>query len=446
MRKKLSIAAIVTGVLLLTACAAGNGQSQSAGNARGSGGQEEAQSGEQNEASSESSEEMQGKMPGEEAELKGELTILSWFPNAEFTWEAVIEAFTKEHPGVTITVDCPKEQEMYFENYATKIMSGEGYDIVQEADFASSQKGWDELGLFADLYEFMESDENFHKEDYFSCIYEPMETDGKLYSFLRNAAPVYIRMNKRLLEQAGVEYDKETINFDELYEIYEKVREKCGEKIYLTEDAYYDPLSAYEENYYIQNNLLDTDEYEEYLRKNHAMCYETEKRNVYSEFGQGIAGDVLCRVLGINLQSADLVNDIFNGTEDFTPAISYVSMHGERYLASTNSLSISSFSENKALAWEFLKFVVGNYNVDYRDAGFLPPNKERTTAKCEGVEPEIREKLFQDIEAINAACSVNINLSRNLEVILEDYYINNTLTAKECRKQMADRVYLYMNE
>ncbi len=46
MRKKLSIAAIVTGVLLLTACAAGNGQSQSAGNARGSGGQEEAQSGE----------------------------------------------------------------------------------------------------------------------------------------------------------------------------------------------------------------------------------------------------------------------------------------------------------------------------------------------------------------------------------------------------------------
>ena len=62
------------------------------------------------------------------------------------------------------------------------------------------------------------------------------------------------------------------------------------------------------------------------------------------------------------------------------------------------------------------------------------------------MEPEIREKLFQDIEAINAACSVNINLSRNLEVILEDYYINNTLTAEECRKQMADRVYLYMNE
>ena len=85
MRKKLSIAAIVTGVLLLTACAAGNGQS--AGNARGSGGQEEAQSGEQNEASSESSEEM----PGEEAELKGELTILSWSPNAELTWEETIK-------------------------------------------------------------------------------------------------------------------------------------------------------------------------------------------------------------------------------------------------------------------------------------------------------------------------------------------------------------------
>lgn len=430
MRKKSSIAAIVTGVLLLTACAAGNGQSQSAGNAHGSGGQEEAQSGEQNEASGETSKEMQG-----------ELTILSWSPNAELTWEETIKAFTKEHPGVTITVDCPKEQEMYFENYATKIMSGEGYDIVQEADFASSQKGWDELGLFADLYEFMESDENFHKEDYFSSIYEPMETDGKLYSFLCYVSPVYIRMNRQLLEQAGVEYDKETINFDELYEIYEKVREKCGEKIYLTEDAYYDPLSAYEENYYIQNNLLDTDEYEEYLRMNHEICYETEKREVWSEYGQGIADDVLCRVFSVSLQNTSLVNDIFNGTEDFAPAVPYVSNHGERYFFGTNSLSISSFSENKALAWEFVKFYMAN-----RDTGLISPDKENATAKCAGVEPEIREKLFQDIEAINAACPVNINLSRNLEVILEDYYINNTLTAKECRKQMADRVYLYMNE
>lgn len=41
----------------------------------------------------------------EPEELTGELTILSWFPFNN--WEYVIEGFTKEHPGVTVTVDMP---------------------------------------------------------------------------------------------------------------------------------------------------------------------------------------------------------------------------------------------------------------------------------------------------------------------------------------------------
>lgn len=438
MWKKLLMAAGLTAVLFLTACAVGNEKS----------GEESLQENEaQDEARKEAGSGEQKGHPGEApAELEGELTILSWDPRAEFSWEAIIEGFTKEHPKVTVTVDCPEEMDIYLRSYATKIMSGKGYDIVQEADFASAQKGWEETGLFVDLYEFMDSDEDFHREDYFSSIYEPMETDGKLFRFLRNVSPVYIRMNKRLLEQAGVEYTEETISFDELYEIYEKVREKCGEKIVLTEEGNYEPLGVYEGSYYTRNNLLDTDEYEEYLRMNHEMYYEAEDRTVYGETGQGIAEDALCRILGVNSNCISLVNEIFKGTEDFTPAILYVSTHGEHYFRSTNSLSISSSSENRELAWEFLKYVVGNYDVDYRDAGFLPPNKERTMALCGGLEPEVRERLFRDIEAVNTAQVMNLDLEYNLDSVREDYYLNNTLTAEECRKELASRVYLYMNE
>lgn len=255
-----------------------------------------------------------------------------------------------------------------------------------------------------------------------------------------------MRHRRKRGKKPGVEYTEETISFDELYEIYEKVREKCGEKIVLTEEGNYEPLGVYEGSYYTRNNLLDTDEYEEYLRMNHEMYYEAENRNVYSEYGQGIAEDALCRILGVNSNTMSLVNDIIKGTEDFTPAILYVSTHGEYYLRSTNSLSISSSSENKELAWEFLKYVVGNYDVDYRDAGFLPPNKERTMALCGGLEPEVRERLFRDIEAVNTAQVMNLDLEYNLDSVREDYYLNNTLTAEECRKELASRVYLYMNE
>lgn len=54
--------------------------------------------------------------------------------------------------------------------------------------------------------------------------------------------------------------------------------------------------------------------------------------------------------------------------------------------------------------------------------------------------------LFRDIEAINTYKYADSNLSYNLGSVYEDYFINNTITAEECCKELAGRVYLYMNE
>lgn len=382
----------------------------------------------------------------EPEELTGELTILSWLPFS--CWEYVIEGFTQEHPGVTVTVETNEQEKVasavYMEKYTTRIMTGEGFDIV-ESELVNMEK-CAEQGLFADLYELMDADGDFSREDYFSCIFEVAEVDGKLPAFVYNVKPVYIHLNKKLLEGAGLEYTKDTISFTELYELYEKVRESAGERILLTDMGYgYEGMSDYENGYFIRNNLMDSEEYEEYLKMRHKLYYLPEKRPDWHDGTMKIGDDVLCCLSNLRLPG-DHADEMFEGTEDMTGAILYESMHGERYPVSAGTLSISSFSDNKKLAWEFIKYAFSDRDTSHNYSSIISPNKGKVEKVCEGIAPENKEKLFRDIEAINAFKFTDSNLYYNLESVYEDYFVNNTITAEECCKELASRVYLYMNE
>lgn len=257
----------------------------------------------------------------EPTELTGELTILSY--THWNMWASIIHEFMEEHPGVTITVDQPSEEEEqtadFYKKYMVRIMNGEGIDIVM-TDFVSMEKYGADMGLFVDLYEYMDNDEGFDREDYFSCIFKPAETDGKLFRLIRSVQPVYIRLNKELLRQAGMEYTGEKISFEELYQIYSQVCERVEGNIYLADYGSYDPLGRYENGYFIRHNMFDSDEYKEYLCMNHELYYTLEARPEWTEYGQGIEEDVLCRVIaGLPLQeNASVVNGLFEETEDMT--------------------------------------------------------------------------------------------------------------------------------
>ena len=382
----------------------------------------------------------------EPEELTGELTILSWLPFS--CWEYVIEGFTQEHPGVTVTVETNEQEKVasavYMEKYTTRIMTGKGFDIV-ESELVNMEK-CAEQGLFADLYELMDADGDFSREDYFSCIFEVAEVDGKLPAFIYNVKPVYIHLNKKLLEGAGLEYTKDTISFTELYELYEKVRESAGDRILLTDMGYgYEGMSDYENGYFIRNNLMDSEEYEEYLKMRHELYYLPEKRPDWHDGTMKIGDDVLCCLSNLRLPG-DHADEMFEGTEGMTGAILYESMHGERYPVSAGTLSISSFSDNKKLAWEFIKYAFSDRDTSHNYSSIISPNKGKVEKVCEGIAPENKEKLFRDIEAINAFKFIDSNLYNNLESVYEDYFVNNTITAEECCKELASRVYLYMNE
>lgn len=67
----------------------------------------------------------------------------------------------------------------------TDLTAGELPDIIQITD-ALPYESLASKKLFADLYEFMDSDESFDRSKYFENIFEACETDGKLYTLIPN--------------------------------------------------------------------------------------------------------------------------------------------------------------------------------------------------------------------------------------------------------------------
>ena len=101
-----------------------------------------------------------------------------------------VAQYNNEHPDDKITI------KQYYDKYAvdasetdalnrlnSDLMDGTAGDIVclDGISFAGGGKALLEKGVFVDLYELMDNDPEFHKEEYFTDVWRANETDGKLY-------------------------------------------------------------------------------------------------------------------------------------------------------------------------------------------------------------------------------------------------------------------------
>ncbi len=101
-----------------------------------------------------------------------------------------VSTYNQQNPDNKVTI---KE---YYDKYAvdaseadalnrlnSDLMDGTAGDIVclNGISFAGGEKALLDKGLFVDLYELMDNDPDFHKEDYFTDIWRVNETNGKLY-------------------------------------------------------------------------------------------------------------------------------------------------------------------------------------------------------------------------------------------------------------------------
>ena len=395
--------------------------------------------------------------------LSGELVVSELWDMGVFN--GFIEKFMEKYPDVTVRTEALSDQDSYYGSdmesmleIKTKIMTGECGDIVCTEVLDSRQCG--EQGLFEDLYEWMEADPDFRREDYFSSMFKAFETDGRLYQFTLQAIPAYFKLNRKFLDDAGAEHTGDTISFWEMADLYDQVQAVEENPVYLTNLAWAaamgtcDMLGGLEMGYFVENNAFHTSEYMEYLMRNHKMTSSLELR---------YASDPLKRAEGSELPHDDdlsvLVaslypmsdyekwNQLFQEGTEVTKAFRYEGLHGERPLISYLSLSISSFSKNKELAWEFLKFIMSEEDCGTSDyPTYIPMNKKKAMRVCADISTEVRERLFSDLEEGDTTYYANEEVIRSLAPIYHDYYIYNIIDEEECVRQLEERVYLYLHE
>ena len=122
----------------------------------------------------------------DESGLSGTLVISIPLPSLPL--EQWADRFMDAHPGVKIVIDCqepdllsmsPDWSKKYIERTVVSLTSGDAADII-DLDMTPIYR-YANSGYFEDFYAYMENDPDIQMENYYTNIFEALETaDGQL--------------------------------------------------------------------------------------------------------------------------------------------------------------------------------------------------------------------------------------------------------------------------
>ncbi len=417
-------------------------------------------------------------------DLEGSLTIKTYWDE---NMDVYIQDFTVLHPNVSIELVSPgKDKILSFDDYrvqtSVELMSGNCADII-ETDGLCVFK-FAKTGTLCDLYPLMASDSDFHKEDYYTNIFEAKELEGKLYSLPCGFLYDMLYTSRPLSEQAGISLPN-SLNYKQMLEIQKLVTEKTGETPKLMPGLtpyaffYYEFPEYYSTN--TQTASFFSPKFIEYLRltkKNIPIWEENDLTRIGTD-DSFLAKDYLfCRF------DVSGGMDIYNFLYDFQnikDPVPMVSTSGKAYFRTMLDYSIASSSPNRELAWEFLKYYVSEKEVpnaldsEYAEKyvkkynNFVPINRNNFSNHCKfsykyflpylSKDENIKWKPGDRDSMVDEAIQLmdSWNYRRNAEQAegdiygalcedLNNYYYMDLLTAEETASKMQNRMTIFLKE
>lgn len=418
----------------------------------------------------------------EKKPLEGHLTVKTYWDEA---MPAYIRDFTALHPGVTIDLIARGEEGVLsFDDYhtqtAVELMSGSAADLVEVDGFAVYK--YAKSGVFRDLYPLMDADPEFDREDYYTNVLRGKEFRGALYSMPCGFLYHMVYASRPLLEEAKLSLP-ETLDYEEMLALQKKVAASTAAAPKLLPGLNFSTFFWQEYPGYFDTATrtarFTSLEFLRYLRltkENIPASGENDMTRIAGD-DSFLRRDYLFCLYDVSA-GGDLTNFLLDHRNIAGP-VPLVSTTGKWYFRSMREYAIPAASPNQQLAWEFLKFYIGEKEVPqepdssegdryYKEYNaFVPINKanfynsfrfaihrempyyDRDPALRwrEGDREALIEEALDRIHGWNQQVETEQAEGEIYGLLCEDldsYYLYDLLTAEETASRMQSRMTIFL--
>lgn len=323
-----------------------------------------------------------------------------------------IRKFEEEHPGVRVRYVSGIPKSDYPEWLSERMLMGETPDVMMVLDSEFSRLV--ELGMLEDLDPWMEMDQDFDPEAYYETALMSGHIMGAQYALPMETVPYLMFVNKTLLNQENIPIPEEDYTFADLYDICRKVTKDTDG------DGIPDQFGIYKYSW------LDA------AWANGAVMFSDDGRTCNFTSTQLLYAIRFAKSLDTLNQNQRVTQETFDsGKVAFMPLSfaeyrtykSYpykikkytsfqwdcISMPKGPYgdnvsLVDSLNVGISSRSRHKELAWEFLKLLTSDEEIQMKIFEYTPAASVlRSVTESQEAEAIIRETLDGTEKMIDGA-------------------------------------------
>lgn len=431
-----------------------------------------------NEATADNAASGESALNSAEGEKKVITLSLCW----DYYIEEAADRFMKLHPDVEIKINSYSgEMVKYMTQVPASLMAGNADDILD--GFGVSFQNPSTVKLLADFYPLMQADQSFNEDDYFTNVFKALEYKGGLYIFPISFTYNLVAVNNRVQGNLRDKFSQYShLNSFDLMDIYKSMQAENDSNIagYYLHDSF-DVNNAF---YSLKDSFIDvenktcdfnnerfinflneaksiTDPEKEYLYSNNGIVYSQENEEARSN-------KYLFQIF-----SADSFQYILEFEEGmpFGDPVPFTNGHGQINITPLKNFCINGNSENKELAWEFLKFMADGEDTDSSEGyPFIPPipvNKKVLTdrymievpKRINGYEKDFGWHIKGDLETASKKVISLTNEFNNMPMYFyNDFGLNGLIsdplaqfndgqmTAEQIASELQNKMSLYLME
>ena len=350
--------------------------------------------------------------------------------NSFIIFDKAIEQFEEEHPGVKVHYYSGINKDDYSEWFSRKLLAGEEPDVFMVLGKDFNQ--FSSMGIMKNLESLMANDADFDSDKYFSTTFESGQYGGIQYALPYETVPTLMFVNKTLLEKEGIEMPDADWDWENMYDICQKVTKDTDG------DGTLDQFGCY--NYTWEDAVYSNDGVA--FESDGSSCYFTDEK--VSE-----AIKFVKRLNDLNQGQKVTQEDFNTGKVAFMP-LTFAEYRTyktypykiKRYASfkwdcvtmpagyegdnlsqvDTLLMGISSHTENEKLAWEFLKLLTYDEEVqtgifeDSQGASVL-----RTVTESKTAESTIQENMEESDTVVSSSLLGKIIESGRIEPHFKRY-------------------------